>query len=663
MTNARLNQLEVRDYCSEILSELPCGIIEKSHTGMGATHLELHSKRNSIIVEPVRITAKAKADSINDHPDYRSIYIGGELETDKPTFSPMELELFLEIEGGYHKIVCVADSFPKTYEILKRKNIVGDYFLLIDEIDSFQMDSSFRYSMENCLDIYLEFPEDKRAMLTATPIEFTDKRLHNEDRTLIRKKEAILQSIEVNPTTHPFELVVEKIISIILSPSTSNDQIVVAINSIKLILGIIKTLETHLNTEYLTQNPISIMCGVNSKSKAGGYFKTLQNNEYPSKITFITSAYFTGYDIEKPYHLISAASVKIEHSLLSADQVKQISGRLRKHTLLSNTLIIEQYQESDDVSKDTYTQFQNISQSKLMYTGETLIRAHQCMENNFKDDPDTFGIYNAFLEGCIEKLQKNHLALIRKKYNSNNHVISSFFIDSKIAQKNNFFALYFKLTAEKLTNLFLDKGFDAKLETLNIPNLVLEEYDDDLISKLEKQSLMDWLQNLKSNESDILLEGLTSTNKELQLPNIDRLKKLFLKNQPQISAPRFIALVFEHLVRKKDGEYLFAFKDRRAFETFTLRLSFLQMKDSDGFILLLKNRFPNGIVLTKSEIDKRLKDCLNQSNLSIATPLFQGPKRAMELLNILFQTSYTKRKETGAERVVKIVQMKPRMKS
>jgi hypothetical protein len=59
MTNGRLNQLEVRDYCSEILSELPCGIIEKSHTGMGATHLELHSKRNSIIVEPVRITAKA----------------------------------------------------------------------------------------------------------------------------------------------------------------------------------------------------------------------------------------------------------------------------------------------------------------------------------------------------------------------------------------------------------------------------------------------------------------------------------------------------------------------------------------------------------------------------------------------------------------------------
>ena len=38
------------------------------------------------------------------------------------------------------------------------------------------------------------------------------------------------------------------------------------------------------------------------------------------------------------------------------------------------------------------------------------------MENNFKDDPDTFGIYNTFLEGCIEKLQKNHAWLAKAEW-------------------------------------------------------------------------------------------------------------------------------------------------------------------------------------------------------------------------------------------------------
>lgn len=46
---------------SEAFYFLPAGRINKMETGIGATHLELNSLRNSIVVEPLRITAQSKS--------------------------------------------------------------------------------------------------------------------------------------------------------------------------------------------------------------------------------------------------------------------------------------------------------------------------------------------------------------------------------------------------------------------------------------------------------------------------------------------------------------------------------------------------------------------------------------------------------------------------
>jgi len=48
-------------YLGDVLKELPHGIINKTETGIGATTLELKSKRNSIIVENLKVTASSKA--------------------------------------------------------------------------------------------------------------------------------------------------------------------------------------------------------------------------------------------------------------------------------------------------------------------------------------------------------------------------------------------------------------------------------------------------------------------------------------------------------------------------------------------------------------------------------------------------------------------------
>jgi hypothetical protein len=60
---------------AHIYNEMPFGLIRKGETGIGATTLELKSKRNSIIVEPTRVTASSKAKK------HGALYIGGKTKT------------------------------------------------------------------------------------------------------------------------------------------------------------------------------------------------------------------------------------------------------------------------------------------------------------------------------------------------------------------------------------------------------------------------------------------------------------------------------------------------------------------------------------------------------------------------------------------------------
>ena len=53
--------LENESWLGDSFNYLPVGIIDKRETGIGATTLEIISKRHSIIIEPLRITVVEKA--------------------------------------------------------------------------------------------------------------------------------------------------------------------------------------------------------------------------------------------------------------------------------------------------------------------------------------------------------------------------------------------------------------------------------------------------------------------------------------------------------------------------------------------------------------------------------------------------------------------------
>ena len=108
-------------WLGDVFATLPYGIIKKNKTGIGATTLELNSKRNSIIVVPTRALAyeKAKNSKIQDTNKYKLLYCGGRIEG----FSAPSLNEYLnDNDIEYKKLLVVADSLPRVLDEIGEDN-------------------------------------------------------------------------------------------------------------------------------------------------------------------------------------------------------------------------------------------------------------------------------------------------------------------------------------------------------------------------------------------------------------------------------------------------------------------------------------------------------------------------------------------------------------
>lgn len=146
-------------YLKDVFTTCPYGLIKKNRTGVGATTLELSSPRNSIVVVPTRTLAyeKAKNSRIEGTDKYSILYIGGPITG----FNIPSVENYLsDNEIKYKKFIVVVDSLPSLLNKIGEENF-KNYFIMFDEIDSYQYDSSFRPNMEQSFDYYFNFLKPK----------------------------------------------------------------------------------------------------------------------------------------------------------------------------------------------------------------------------------------------------------------------------------------------------------------------------------------------------------------------------------------------------------------------------------------------------------------------------------------------------------------------
>lgn len=316
---------------SDVFENLPWGIIKKNRTGVGATTLEINSPRNSIIVVPTRALAlnKALPSKLEGTDKYRVLYVGG-ITTGVKVPS---VEAYLaDNEIKYKKFIVVIDSLPRLIEKLG-ENYSSNYFIMFDEVDTYQDSSHYRENIENSFDYYFSFPFQNRCLVSATVSDFSNPQLREEPVIEVEFNNPIHQDIKLECVDNPLGKTKELILA--LYQNYPNDKIVIALNLVtRGILPIIEDLPVEI------QHECSVLCSESNKDNAGEYYADITDGTLPSRIVFMTNIYFVGVDIYERFHLVCTAEIAYPFTLFSVEKLQQIAGRCRdKNGVLSETII------------------------------------------------------------------------------------------------------------------------------------------------------------------------------------------------------------------------------------------------------------------------------------------------------------------------------------
>jgi len=590
------------------IKELPHGIIDKTETGIGATTLELNSTRNSIIVEPHKITASSKAYK------HKALYIGTPTKYHPKKVTDKEIkEYLLDTSKQGKKIVVVTDSLPRLIKVMNSidQKEHDKYFLMLDEVDSFQHDSTFRGSMELSLDIYKKFDQDKRAMVTATMIPFSDPELEHEPRTIFKYDVPTLRGIDFISAENLEGKTIDKIKELIAS--NPNDKIMIAYNSVT---GSYDLAEHLVKDKIINKADIKILCSINSEKIAKDYFAELSDDVLPAKLCFCTSAYFSGYDLKEKYHLVSLSTTDSPIYTLSDHKIKQIAGRGRKG-LLSETIV---YSTKGKTLKQSYTK------DDLINSATKVISSLECLERHFSTTPLLKDNLKKTWESVANTVTIDTFTLVRYDANGKPQ-ISYLNIDAYLESVRVREEVY--KNDQSLYQIHKTTGHTVSYNNHSSKTVVVKQ----TTSKTEKLALV--------NEVIKQLKGLKSPEEIEDLLNNDSLST----NQ------RNILLTYHQFKDYVDSTDLISHleiagkQDKRGLKSFKKSADFVTMDNGNPYKRAVLYHFPIGSTFTGEEMVKKWNAVFSETGFGTEK---LTPVSAVRLTNEYFTTkrgSHSKSKE------------------
>lgn len=626
---------------SNIFDTTPYGILNKTRTGIGATTLELKSKRNSIIVVPTQSLALNKVESSKNKKTgkYQYLYVGGRIENKKFPTIP---EYHGDVEIAYKKFIVVADSFPKLEEALG-KEMYYKYFLLVDEIDSYQYDSHYRPALENIIDYYFKFHRKKRCLVTATMGFFSNPEIKKEPVIVLDFINPIKREIylyHTNETARATADIIKKTIE-----DYPNDKILIAYNAItRGILRVITLLDDELKRK------CTILCSVKSNNYIENYLpKNDLENKLPDQINFMTCTYFVGIDIEERYHLISVSDANVGYSLLSEEKFIQILGRCRdKKGVLSETIIYSTKNidiENRNKTLENWKIFYDVEQY-YTYTAkyrEVLKQDANVIVNcqtdfnriskKYRGLKDDYALTNKDVIERVTKFEDGKIISIIRE-NIHGHLKPSYFnIDSLVIQdtlKNNLYS-----NPEDLKKSLEGSGNQIIYDDSYKYNL-----DDKEVLKKYKQIEID---NEEKNDLDLneVIEQLRKCKPENRMSEAGKIR-VGKNNSIGIFLERFVELAqyvpFEELVNNLSDR-----SNKRKYKRFYNSVIIWALDDKHAIKLKIKEEFKIGERYTNDEIAEKVSKIFN-SVLGIKII-----KRNSAIEKAKFLVNLSKKRERGSQ--------------
>ena len=513
--------LENGSWLGDSFNYLPSGIIDKRETGIGATTLEIKSKRHSIIIEPLRITVIEKA--INNPNvfaflvDEKDIYV--------------KLHAYLNDNSiDYKKIMLVVDNLEKL--VIQLDKSFKDYFLLFDEIDYMQSNSSYRNLMEYALDIGKA--HENFAVVSATLIDFSDPYMMKLPETSFAYEKLVKKPLLLNfyHSSTVSGLIkkrtqLKKLFSYIVQTlNSSDDKILVALNSKSAITDISAQL---VDMKLISASDITILVSENPNNtflieKYSG--KKITDKKLPTKLNFITSAYFNGYDLEDYYRLFIFSTPPYGSSMLSINEIKQIYGRNRYQNGVLECVLI-----THDISIKDIKNPELMDLKRVDYIDMAKIHVDfaNCFDKHSSDKTiHSEKVMEIFKESFRESFENNPLNFSRKKVLINpNDIYSSLFneLDKKHVNDIAYFKidyLRYILGIQKNTYLVTPLYFDDK-------EIFSESSVASIIPSLEEIGFK--IDNLEEDFEMLALSSDKKTEQEMISYSFDNIKKLIRENK------------------------------------------------------------------------------------------------------------------------------------
>lgn len=409
--------LEDVKYLTEIWSEIPSNaLIHKTLPGLGATTVEINSKRHSIIIEPNVPVIEGKQIK---HPNILGV-------TEKVKGSDIVEYLKGPIE--FKKIVTTPESYLKVQKAFNQLNInyLDDYFLLFDECEKIVSEINYRETINIPLDDFWKFKN--RSFITATPIdsypyEFTRKGFKkiiiDPDNVFFWRKLSLIFTYNVLATVKSLISQIKKL------PDLDEYCYCFFVNSVEMIHNIIK------NTEIKELS--NIYCSDRSlvKLQTMGYERVYSSLNTLSQINFFTSRFYSAVDIEtdKSTHVFIITDCKFAPQTMVHPQTEalQIVGRFRNGVVTfshitnidkgvqtkSLTKVVEEIQKAK-VGYDTILNFFNTTSDDILKAvyKEALEKIEISRSVTSDHELDYFKVINAVYKQQIINIYQSRLTLL-----------------------------------------------------------------------------------------------------------------------------------------------------------------------------------------------------------------------------------------------------------
>lgn len=382
-------------------------ILNKTLTGLGATHSEIHSKRNSIIIEPNVSVILGK---LNNNENLEAVY-------EKCT--PHSIKKYLKMDIPYKKILCTPESFYKIRKAAEdlKINIYKNFFCLFDECEKITQDVDFRRKITQ--PIYDFFKFEKKAFVSATPLPMSHKDFEHQNFQMIKIKPDFdyKKNLDLIVTNSYYKVLKE-----VLEKMKDSKHICIFFNVTDGINEIINNLGV---TDY------KIFCSQKSVDKLAkrGIREAYSTLESLTKYNFFTCRFYSGVDIVlgkyKPDIIMLTDFNSANWTMLDPfTESIQIQGRFRKSskydditynslthiTTINPNMIVRSKKDIDKKISQFIENYNNLRQSHDKEIDEILKEAlfeDMCSVkcNNFLDERNeinTFSIDNLYNEERVK---------------------------------------------------------------------------------------------------------------------------------------------------------------------------------------------------------------------------------------------------------------------